>query len=101
MVGCRICWNAWTWNIKIATRKSPACKKLPSEHLKSGRIFVHCELEDRGIPQIADLLRYDILFCATDFPHEPRPEFRENIEKVHGARGCPRRDQTKNGVPKI
>ena len=59
----------------------PECKKLPSEHLKSGRIFIHCELEDRGIPEIADLLRDDILFCATDFPHEPRSEFRENLEK--------------------
>ena len=59
----------------------PECKKMPSEHLKSGRIFIHCELEDRGIPQIANLLRDDILFCATDFPHEPRSEFRENIER--------------------
>jgi predicted TIM-barrel fold metal-dependent hydrolase len=27
------------------------------------------------------LLRDDILFCATDFPHEPRAEFRENVER--------------------
>jgi predicted TIM-barrel fold metal-dependent hydrolase len=61
--------------------QAPDCKILPSEHLKSGRIFIHCELEDRGIPQVAQLLRNDILFCATDFPHEPRSEFRENIQK--------------------
>ena len=61
--------------------QAPECKNLPSEHLKSGRIFIHCELEERGIPQVAELLRDDILFCATDFPHEPRAEFRENIEK--------------------
>lgn len=59
----------------------PECKKLPSEHLKCGRIFIHCELEERGIREIAELLRDDILFCATDFPHEPRAEFRENIQK--------------------
>ena len=59
----------------------PECKKPPSEHLNSGRIFIHCELEERGIHQIAELLRDDILFCATDFPHEPRAEFRENIER--------------------
>jgi predicted TIM-barrel fold metal-dependent hydrolase len=53
----------------------------PSEHLKSGRIFIHCELEELGIPRIVELLRDDILFCATDFPHEPRSEFRENVEK--------------------
>jgi predicted TIM-barrel fold metal-dependent hydrolase len=61
--------------------QAPECKQTPSEHLRSGRIFIHCELEDRGIAQIASLLRDDILFCATDFPHEPRSEFRENIEK--------------------
>jgi predicted TIM-barrel fold metal-dependent hydrolase len=61
--------------------QAPDCKILPSEHLRSGRIFIHCELEDRAISQIAELLRDDILFCATDFPHEPRSEFRENIEK--------------------
>lgn len=61
--------------------QAPECKVLPSEHLKSGRIFIHCELEDRSIAQIVALLRDDILFCATDFPHEPRAEFRENIEQ--------------------
>ena len=74
----------------------PTCKQLPSEHLKSGRIFIHCELEDRGIAQIAELLRDDILFCATDFPHEPRSEFHENIEKFMAREGCSRRDQTKD-----
>lgn len=59
----------------------PERKKMPSEHLKSGRIFIHSELEERGIHQIAELLRDDILFCATDYPHEPRTAFRENIEK--------------------
>jgi predicted TIM-barrel fold metal-dependent hydrolase len=61
--------------------QAPECKSLPSEHLKSGRIFIHCELEERSIAHVAELLRDDILFCATDFPHEPRAEFRENIEK--------------------
>jgi predicted TIM-barrel fold metal-dependent hydrolase len=61
--------------------QAPNCKVMPSEHLRSGRIFIHCELEDRGIPHIAALLRDDILFCATDFPHEPRSEFRETVER--------------------
>jgi len=59
----------------------PALKVMPSDHLRSGRIFIHCELEELGIARIVELLRDDILFCATDFPHEPRSEFRENIEK--------------------
>jgi len=61
--------------------QAPDCQQVPSEHLKSGRIFIHCELEDRGIPLVARALRDDILFCASDFPHEPRNEFRQNIEK--------------------
>ena len=59
----------------------PALKASPSDHLRSGRIFVHCELEELGIARIAEHFRDDILFCATDFPHEPRAEFRENLEK--------------------
>ena len=72
----------------------PECKKLPSEHLKSGHIFIHCELEDRAIPQVAEQLRDDILFCATDFPHEPRTEFRENIEKFLARKDV--REETKH-----
>ena len=53
---------------------------LEYEH-RSGRIFVHCELEEAAIPVVAGRLRDDILFCASDFPHEPRPEYRENLEK--------------------
>jgi hypothetical protein len=36
---------------------------------------------DGHVVEIANLLRDDILFCATDFPHEPRSEFRDNIER--------------------
>jgi len=64
--------------------QAPECKVPPSQHLRSGRIFIHCELEDRSIAQVAATVRDDILFCATDFPHEPRSEFRENIEKFLG-----------------
>jgi predicted TIM-barrel fold metal-dependent hydrolase len=77
-------------------RQAPECEKLPSEHLKSGRIFIHCELEDRGIERIAELLRDDILFCATDFPHEPRTEFRENVGKFMA-----RKDVRAETKPKI
>ncbi|MEE8075463.1 MAG: amidohydrolase family protein [Candidatus Binatia bacterium] len=59
----------------------PQLKVSPSKHLRSGRIFIHCELEERAIPTVAHGLRDDILFCASDYPHEPRSEFRENIGK--------------------
>jgi predicted TIM-barrel fold metal-dependent hydrolase len=59
----------------------PRVKVPPSEHLRSGRIFIHCELEEAAVPLVADRLRDDILFCASDFPHEPRSECLENIDK--------------------
>jgi predicted TIM-barrel fold metal-dependent hydrolase len=49
------------------SNQAPDCKKAPSEHLRSGRIFIHCELEDRGIPQVAQVLRDDILFLRQRF----------------------------------
>ena len=37
-----------------------------------------------AIPTVVERLRNDILFCASDFPHEPRCECRENIGKFIG-----------------
>ncbi len=62
-------------------KQVPHVKKTPSEHLRSGRIFIHCELEDQAVPILAETLRDDILFCASDFPHEPAHEFRQNVAK--------------------
>ena len=73
----------------------PECKKPPSEHLNSDRILIHRELEERGIHQIAQLLRDDILFYATDFPPEPGAESRENIEKFMARRDIPRETKQK------
>ena len=62
-------------------KQVPHVKNTPSEHLRSGCIFIHCELEDQAIPILAETLRDDILFCASDYPHEPAHEFRENVAK--------------------
>jgi predicted TIM-barrel fold metal-dependent hydrolase len=59
----------------------PDVKVPPSEHLRSGRIFIHCELEEAAVPMVAERVRDDILFCASDFPHEPRSECRDNFKK--------------------
>ena len=43
--------------------------------------FVHGELEEQAIPQAAALLGEDQLFCACDYPHEPKDESPEAIAR--------------------
>jgi len=59
--------------------QAPDLKVRPSEHLASGRIFVHCELDERGIPDAIEVLGEDSLFAASDYPHEPKREFPEAL----------------------
>jgi hypothetical protein len=47
-------------------------KQSPSEHLASGRIFVHAELDEKMLPIVANTAgRDDIFMYASDYPHEP------------------------------
>jgi predicted TIM-barrel fold metal-dependent hydrolase len=61
------------------TTQAPGLAQTPSEHLRGGRIFVHCELEERGLPQAAACLGEAALFAASDYPHEPKGEFPEAV----------------------
>ena len=36
----------------------------PSEHLRSGRIFVHAELDELELPRAVAVLGEDVFFCA-------------------------------------
>lgn len=54
---------------------------LPSEQLRSDRIFFHCELDEALLPVAVDALAADQFFCASDFPHEPTHEFIESVEE--------------------
>jgi predicted TIM-barrel fold metal-dependent hydrolase len=49
--------------------QAPELKKEPDEHLSSGRIFFHCEMDERIIPYAASALGDDVLLYASDFPH--------------------------------
>lgn len=62
---------------EYASRRSqvPHLKARPSEHLKSGRLFVHAELDEQGLAYAIDVLGEDAFFCASDYPHEPKHEF--------------------------
>jgi len=62
--------------------QAPLVKQLPSEHLKSGRIFFHTELGERGLRRAIEDLGTEVLFSASDFPHEPKDDFPEGIEEL-------------------
>jgi predicted TIM-barrel fold metal-dependent hydrolase len=52
------------WSIQ-----APELKCDPDEHLASGRIFFHCEADERIIPYAVSALGDDVLLYASDFPH--------------------------------
>lgn len=49
--------------------QAPELKCNPDEHLNSGRIFFHCEADERIIPYAVSALGDDVLLYASDFPH--------------------------------
>ncbi len=49
--------------------QAPELKRDPDEHLASGRIFFHCEADERIIPYAVSMLGEDVLLYASDFPH--------------------------------
>ncbi len=61
------------------SRQAPHLTKPPSEHVRSGQIFFHCETEESTLPYAIKLLGAERFFIASDFPHEPADEIREAI----------------------
>ena len=75
-------WAAWLverLDREYASRHTevPDVHLRPSEHLRSGRIFIHTELDEQGLPNAIRALGEDVFFCASDYPHEPKHEFEE------------------------
>ncbi len=44
-------------------------KKLPSEYLEEGRVYVTCEAEEPLLPQVIDLVGEDQILIEGDIPH--------------------------------
>lgn len=61
--------------------QAPDLHVMPSEHLRSGRIFLHTELEEHGLATGIEQFGEDVFFCASDYPHEPKHEFPEAIDE--------------------
>jgi hypothetical protein len=62
--------------------QAPDLKQRPSEHVQSGRVFIHCELDEIGLANAAKWLPEEAFFCASDYPHELKEEFPEKIEHL-------------------
>jgi predicted TIM-barrel fold metal-dependent hydrolase len=52
------------WAVQV-----PELKREPREHLTSGRLYFHCELEERILPYAAQTLGDHVLLYASDYPH--------------------------------
>jgi predicted TIM-barrel fold metal-dependent hydrolase len=49
--------------------EAPALRKLPSEYVKSGNVYVSCEADEALLPAAIDYLGADQILYASDFPH--------------------------------
>jgi predicted TIM-barrel fold metal-dependent hydrolase len=47
-------------------------ERSPVEVVRSGNVFIHCEVVDRTIPMVIDLIGDDCLLFASDMPHAHR-----------------------------
>ncbi len=69
--------------------QAPDLKVPPSEHLRSGRVFVHAELEEQELPRAVEVLGEDVFFCASDYPHEPPTAFPKNLALLAARQDLP------------
>jgi uncharacterized protein len=46
-----------------------------TDRLKTGRVFINCEVEDPLLPQVIDLIGADQILFASDMPHNDREPF--------------------------
>ncbi len=49
-----------------------AAKRQPSEYLRGGQLYFGCEIDDRLLPQMAELVGPEYLLFASDIPHADR-----------------------------
>jgi predicted TIM-barrel fold metal-dependent hydrolase len=69
-------------------RWAPSLRRKPSEYLRQGNIYVSCEIEERTLPYVVEMLGADQILWASDYPHERErhqylgdiPEFAERTD---------------------
>ena len=55
--------------IEVLGVQAPAVKCAPSKHIRSGRIFVSCESDDKNVPYFVSRVSEDAVMYASDYPH--------------------------------
>ena len=63
-----------------AKNRGAGLSSLPSEQIRSGPVFFHCELDEAMLPVAVEAVGDEHFFCASDFPHEPTHEYIESVE---------------------
>ena len=65
-------------------RWCPMLTKRPSEYVRSGNIYVSCEVEEKTLPTALQLVGEDRIFFASDYPHERhKGEFYGDIDELN------------------
>jgi predicted TIM-barrel fold metal-dependent hydrolase len=75
--------------------QAPELKVPPSEHLRSGRIYIHAELDEVELSRAVEVLGEDVFFCASDFPHEPAASFERSLKEFLARTDVPESFQRK------
>jgi predicted TIM-barrel fold metal-dependent hydrolase len=79
--------HRWEYVRDLARRMpvpAPRAECKPSEMLRSGRIYVSCEVEDALLPQAIELLGEDHILFASDMPHGDREPFAARMLRQRG-----------------
>jgi len=51
-------------------RWCPDLRRAPSEIIREGNIYFSCEVEERTLPYVVEMLGDDKILWASDYPHE-------------------------------
>ena len=73
---------------RLGKRWAPSLRRRPSEVIRGGNVYVSCEIEERTLPFVVELMGEDNILFASDYPHERRreaflkdiPEFAERTD---------------------
>lgn len=52
------------------SRWCPTLQKRPAEYIRSGNIYVSCEVEETTLPSVVNAIGADHILFASDYPHE-------------------------------
>ena len=85
------------WQGQNRSEYSADVQSLPSEHIKSGRIYFTVEPGESDLPYVVDKLGEGCLMFASDFPHENNlAKVKEDIVEFEDLKGIS--DAAKSGI---